>query len=394
MNKDVDTNGGGPEPPADPLGLDGEAGTPGPPPRRGGRFLAGLALLLALGSAGAAGYLYYELIHVSEERGLAERVEDLQAELERTTRRQSARHDELAEALQASRQGQDSRVQEMQTVVQDIVARAAAAQAASEAAVRDALAELPDQAPRVPNTWRYAEAGYLLRIANHRLRMERDVAGAIALLRAADAVLAELDDFALHDVRARLTEEIAELEALPAMDIQGLFLRLEALQRNLDELPTRAPQYPAPQDESEDARRDAEQGLWNALADQLSRLLRVRRLDTPVRPLLAPQESAYLALNLRLMLERAQIAALRGEQAIFQASLDSAEDWIRRYLNADDTQVPHMLGELAALRGYELRRSLPDISGSLKALQHALQDVDAGIEPDHGLEDAPDEGSP
>jgi uroporphyrin-3 C-methyltransferase len=328
-----------------------DAAEPAAPRPRGGRVLAGLALLLALTALAGAGYLYYELIHRSEVRSVADEVEALRTQVAQVDQR----FEEMAERQQAALE----RFRERQQ----------AARAATEKALRESLSEVARQAPPSTAEWRRAEAQYLLRIANHRLLMEGDVEGALSLLQATDSVLAELDDFALHGVRARLADEIAALEGVEGTDVQGLFLRLEAAKRNLDELPLRIPEYlqaeleiPPPADD-----------FWSVLKRQLSGMLSFRRLDGAVKPLLEPEEAVYLELNLRLMLERAQLAAVRREQMIFEESIATAVDWIQDYLDTSKPPVRRMLGELSALQDVDLARPLPDISGSLNALQDVLR---------------------
>jgi uroporphyrin-3 C-methyltransferase len=113
-----------------------------------------------------------------------------------------------------------------------------------------------------------------------------------------------------------------------------------------------------------------EPGFWSALWEQIGGYMRFRRFEgESVRPLLAPEEEAYLELNLRLMLERAQLAALRREQAVYEQSLATAADWISSYLDLENPGVQRSLDELEALAEVELDRPLPDVSGSLGALK-------------------------
>ena len=91
-------------------------------------------------------------------------------------------------------------------------------------------------------------------------------------------------------------------------------------------------------------------------------------LKTRIEPLLSPDEITYLELNLRLMLEQAQLAALRAQQEIFEQSLDNAADWMTKFLDTSDPQVEQIVRELRDLRESSVLRELPDISGSLRAL--------------------------
>ena len=332
-----------------------EDGAAPPPPaprvrRGGGRLLASLALLLSLAGIGGAGYLYYELIHRDANQAVALQLAALTADVAQADRRLGALAKSQQAALQAFRE------------------REAAARAATEAALRETLASVARQAPPSTGEWQRAEIQYLLRIANHRLLMERDLPGALWLLQTADTLLAQLDDFALHPVRARLADEIADLQAVEGVDLQGLFLRLEALKNDLHQLPLRLPRFAVPEQPTA-----AAAGLWDTLAQQFSGYLRLRRFDQSVKPLLAPEEAVYLELNLRLMLERAQLAAVRGEQLVFEHSLATAGEWIRDHLDLDERTVQRALAELEALQRVSLHQPLPDISGSLNALHDLLR---------------------
>jgi uroporphyrin-III C-methyltransferase len=324
---------------------------------RAGRALAALALLFSLAGLGAAGYLYYEVVYryAGMQRASTEAVADQLAAVTAEVARVDQRLETLAESQRAA--------------LRNLQERQDAARAATEEALRESLATVARQAPPVTGEWLRAEVQYLLRIANHRLLMERDVAGALALLQTADGLLAQLDDFALHPVRARVADEIAALQGVQGIDLQGLFLRLEVLKDDMDRLPVRIPAYVA----SAAPPEPSEPSVWETVTRHLAGYVRLRRFDAAVKPLLAPDEAVYLELNLRLMMERAQLAAVRGEQLLFEQSLATADDWIRAYLDPDERLVRKMLDELDALQKVNLQQPLPDISGSLNALREALR---------------------
>jgi len=115
-------------------------------------------------------------------------------------------------------------------------------------------------------------------------------------------------------------------------------------------------------------------GFWEALAEQFSSYLRFRRFDGSTKPLLAPEEAVYLELNLRLMLERAQLATLRREQLVYEQSLTTAADWLEEYLDTGEASVRRAIGELSDLAKINLNQELPDIAGSLTTLQSARRE--------------------
>ena len=318
---------------------------------RSGRGLAAVALLVALVALAGSGYLFWE-------QNLAPRPVD--PRLVALEQRVSGIDSRLAAAgdRDAVRRDLERIAAELRAEVASRLEAAAAVRAATPAA---AVASSP-------RDWQLAEVRYLLRMANHRVLLERDASGAAALLRSADSVLVALDDFALHEVRARIAEEVLALESLPALDAEGLFLQLEAIKRDVDRLPLRMPEWvPAPAAPAEPA------GIWDTLRAEFDRLLRFRHFDGAVRPLLAPEEAVYLELNLRLMLERAQLAGLRREQAIYAESIVTASGWIERYLDVDTPEVGRVLDGLRALERVNLAVPLPDVSGSLNALNAAVR---------------------
>lgn len=322
-----------------------------PTPKPPGRLLAATALLLALSALAGAGYLYFVLIYLqpnaATERALA------QAEAER-----NALGNGLAQAQESWRQGlkdsTDQLIGRLQTTESGLVER---------------LNQVAKAAPPSERDWKLAELEYLLQVANHRLLMERDVATALELLRSADDILRRLEDMALHGVRAALASEILSLEQTRGADVQGLYLRLDALKRQLKDLALAQPQFALPKQAAAASGQDA--GLGAALADEFRSLLRFRRIDAQVRPLLAPDEALYLEFNLRLMLEQAQLAALRRDQAVFSSSLDSARQWVGDHLDAAHPSVQAVGNALAELQQADLNLALPDISASLQELRKA-----------------------
>ncbi len=327
----------------------GTSAEPAPPPKPRGRFMGFLGLLFGLAGLGAAGFLYYQLIYLAPEAAVDARFSALEEELAGSRQSLAALADSQAQALT------------------DFAADQQRARNASQEEVLEAVNRVSAQAPPSRREWKVAELSYLLRIANHRVLMERDVAGALTLLKAADAILKELDDFALYQVRAQLADEILALENVESNDVQGLFLRLEAIKTEISAQSVKLPRF---ERDDVDTAADPEPGFFAALWEQIGGYMRFRRFDgASVRPLLAPEEEAYLELNLRLMLERAQLAALRREQAIYEQSLQSAADWISSYLELESPGVVRSLEELEALSNVTLDQPLPDISGSLSALK-------------------------
>ena len=341
---------------------EGAAAEPQAAPKRGqGRLLAAFGFLFALGALAVAGYLYFLLVYLEPNAGLTRGL--AQAAGERAALSEDLR--QLEEHLRLSeerlRLSEESRGQAQA----EWTAQADEWLAAADSALTERMNQISQAAPPSEREWKLAEVEYLLRVANHRLLMEQDVATASGLLQAADGILEALDELALHPVRAALADETLALSRSEGADVQGLYLRLDALKRQLESLALARPQYslPAPVEAP-----DEPVGLLEAVAAEFRQLLRFRRTDATVKPLLAPNEAVYLELNLRLMLEQAQLAALKRDQVVFDSSLGSAQEWVRSYLALDDPDVQGALEILADLRQVQIDAPLPDLSASLQAL--------------------------
>lgn len=222
--------------------------------------------------------------------------------------------------------------------------------------------------------WLLAEAEYLLRLANQRLTMERDAKGAEAILKAADKVLAESDDPGLYTIRQMLANELLSLQNLMSVDREGIFLRLDSLINMLDTLEQQA-FLREPVEGGENLFASAlvpeisDTPLWKELWSELKQLIVIRRLDTPAEPLLPPEQSHYLKLNLRMMLEQAELALLEKNQTRYQHSLAQAQRWLSQYFSEQSPQTQSMQNLLQELSTQSIAPELPDISGSLKLLK-------------------------
>ena len=325
--------------------------------------MAVFALLVALIAVCGIAYLYYALVMLNPAAAMTERLTGLQAA--------------------QSQLGADLRhlAGEQQTALEAFRAEQEERQRAFESALAESLGETT--APDRPSqrAWRLAEVEFLLRAANHRARFERDARLALDLLRSADSMLGELDGFVASEVRVLIASEMLSLEQAEVADASAIYLRLDAIKRRVADLTPALPQYvaSAPADTAVPTIEKAtspnnDAGFFPTLAEELGRLIRFRRIDTALERPPIPAESDALELNLRLMLEQAQLAALRRDQATYASSLDAALAWIPAMLDGQDARVQETIGALEALRRLDLETPLPDISGSLNELLKARRE--------------------
>ncbi|MFW6345230.1 MAG: uroporphyrinogen-III C-methyltransferase [Halomonas sp.] len=233
----------------------------------------------------------------------------------------------------------------------------------------EVLDELSSEQETDERDWLHAEAAYLLRLANQRLQLERDVEGAAALLRTADQRLREADNPALVPVRREIASELAALEGVPQVDRTGLWLALNAQQEQIA-------RQPLAQEIEEITVRsgieEAPSGSWqqqlSRFGQELKELVTVRQHDAALEALITPEQESYLRQSVRLVLEQSQLALLKEEAELYQASLEKATTLIEGYYDTGTSGVASVLERLGELKGATVRPELPDISGSQQAL--------------------------
>lgn len=229
-------------------------------------------------------------------------------------------------------------------------------------------------------SWLLAEAEYLLRLANQRMLMERGTQGALALLQNVDTVLRDLDNDDLFVVRQQLARDITAVKLAPVVDRSGLYLQLAALADAVEQLPDLPSDMtvdaePVPVAEAMLKESQKQLGIWQQLQGHfwsamavVGEHIRIRHHDQPIVPVLPPESSAYVRQNIRLMLERAQLAMLRENVDIYQHSITEARSILLRYF-ATQERAQIIATELQSLAQAKVQTQLPDVSGSLSALR-------------------------
>lgn len=244
---------------------------------------------------------------------------------------------------------------------------------ARQEALEQGMQALRDQLGREHAEWVVAESDYLLRYASRRLLLERDVRGALIALRSADALLADGANPLYLPVREKLRAEIQSLEHLPQLDVDGMALELGGLSRQLASLPLATARRAISGYQAETAQA-AEEGSWagrllSSMWHEVKSLVSVRRLDQKIQPLLPPEQRYFLEQNLRLRLELARLALLRGEVANYQENLATAAAWLDDYYDSEDAAVRNSRAAIAALAQINIAPALPEIGEALRALE-------------------------
>ncbi|MDH3533349.1 MAG: uroporphyrinogen-III C-methyltransferase [Gammaproteobacteria bacterium] len=343
-----------------------------PPPAQKEKSSGGvawLALLLALLTVAGVGYLLVQDWRAQSDAEQSESaLAELSSRLASSTDSLSSLDQGLAELAQADAQAAsdlealqgdlDNRMQMLSSLPSRM------------SNIENSLSTLQGISTGARNTWLLAEAEYYMQIANAQLQLAGNPHLAALALGMADERIVQLADPALTDVRRALADELAALELMEKPDIEGVTLTLASLARVVDALPLRQ----ASNDKAADgAAAESEQGgigrAWASIKGAFTGLVEHTAPGESAVPFITPEAEYFLRTNLTLQLQSARLALLRGEQAVFEQSLDDATSWLETYFDAGSAQVSSALQTIYELRDGLFDVSTPDISESLRLLR-------------------------
>jgi uroporphyrin-III C-methyltransferase len=227
--------------------------------------------------------------------------------------------------------------------------------------------------------WHVAEAQYLVKLANDHVQFTHNISMALTLLQRADQVLANLQDPGLLDIRKSLAADIANLQVMSQIDVTNLYLRLTALNNQLDQLPlpinplkTDTTQGDISTNPGSTNPGSTKSGLtwWQAGLDHswqaLKQIVVVRYNGSNTLPLVLPEEKIFLYQNLHAQMENAMWAVLHRNAEVYQASLARAMAWIQRYFAQEAPETKAMLQNLQELRKETIQPPVVNLSATLQ----------------------------
>ena len=343
--------------------------------KRGAGLIVSFGMLisiLALVVAGYAAYLIYE--SNSELKDARTSVRSLETELANLKRTSDQKIEQLSVVLEQTTASIAQTREAENTAIADL---GASFEVATEQLRTELRAELNEGLGTSGEDWLLAEVEYLIRLANQRVLMERDVSGALSLLSSADEIVEQTSGIAAYELRESLAYDIANLKAISDLDTDGIFLSLSAMASQVPELRRKQPELSSPrqtQVENGEAQNFYQQfiSLVSNIFGRVLNSVDYRRDGVAITPLLPPKEEYYLRQNLILKFEMAQLALLRNDQSVYHTSLSEAKLWIVKHFIETDPRTIALVTALDQLMEVEVDRSLPNISGSLRAVRGLL----------------------
>ncbi|NIY49846.1 uroporphyrinogen-III C-methyltransferase [Cedecea colo] len=227
-------------------------------------------------------------------------------------------------------------------------------------------------------TWLLAQADFLVKLAGRKLWSDRDVTTAAALLKSADASLADMNDPSLLTARRALTDDISSLASVTQVDYDGIVLKLNQLANQVDNLrlaDNDNDDTPMDSDDSELSSTMTEwrQNLVKSWHNFMDSFITIRRRDETAVPLLAPNQDIYLRENIRSRLLIAAQAVPRHQDETYKQSLENVSTWVRAYYDTDDAATKAFLDELDALSQQSINMDIPQTLQSQPLLEKLMQ---------------------
>ena len=227
-------------------------------------------------------------------------------------------------------------------------------------------------------TWLLAQADFLVKLAGRKLWSDQDVTTAAALLKSADASLADMNDPSLIGARRAITDDIATLSAVNQVDYDGMILKVNQLANQIDNLrlaDNNDDDSPMDSDSDELSSSISEwrinlQKSWQNFMDSF---ITVRRRDETAVPLLAPNQDIYLRENIRSRLLVAAQAVPRHQEETWKQSLDNVSTWVRAYYDTDDATTKAFLDEVDKLSQQSITMTVPETLQSQALLEKLMQ---------------------
>jgi uncharacterized protein HemX len=355
------------ENPAEELPVEEPAVADKPKRERSGNSVAWLAFLIALIALAAAGYTAWQDWRSAADTSVDDQVARLDSRITSSTQSLSGLEAQIAE-LGARDPGVDAAIDGLRRELDERI-RLLSSLPARISTLEGSVASLAGVSEGARDAWILAESEYYMQIANAQLQLANNPHLASLALKMADERILQLANPALTDVRRAISDELALLDVMEKPDIEGATLTLASLARVVESLPLANSADADEETPEADPDQSGPSRAWASLKNAMSGLVTVTPPDRAKLVQLSPDSEFFLRNNIALQLQSARLALLRGEQAIFEQTLDDTSALLTEYFDADSAAVTGALETIAEIRSHVFTTATPDISESLRLLR-------------------------
>lgn len=354
-------------PPEEPANV--EAPATGEKKEKSTSSISWLALFLSLVTLAAVGYMVMEDRRTrSAAESSSDTIEQLAGRVDASRESLSDLNQELAdlassdEVTRAQIESLQRRIEERLELLDSLPRRMSS--------LESSMSALQGVSAGARDTWLLAEAEYYMQIANAQLQLGNNPHLAMLALGMADERVVQMANPGLTEVRRAIADELAALEVMDKPDIEGVSLTLASLSRVVESLPLRTTDAGRGDgDSATDEDLSGTERAWASVKGAMTGIVKVTPPDEETRALLTPDTARLIRSNLALQLQAARLALLRGEQAIFEQSLDDANALLDAYFDTGSAPVSSAQQTIVEMRDSLFAVTPPDISESLRLIR-------------------------
>lgn len=399
-----------------------------------GNGVAWLALLVALAGTAAGGYLYYDQLQKSPQSALAslnaERAEEAQTianlksevyTLQKTLEEVKAAGNNgagfdateleskvayLAKSYNDTNTSLDNSAKALQNQIDQLLENQIALTKKSEqinvAAKRaDEAFELArafdtriaeqglaqdvvlDEAKSLINTiknatdlelLRLTEIDYLLKVAVHKVRFDKDFEMAKSALDSALQRLELVKTINFGETKSLIEANIKALSALEPVDLMAVTERLDKVSTVVQHAPLKEDSALLNLKKELFGQRENGGDNWKEkLKGSLKGLVVIENHRTDVPELMAKEDRFFLNQNIQLELTAAKVALMRDQFDVFTHSVETVKRWIETYFDEDNSDVREAIKHLQWLLDAKMELELPNVQRTLTDFEATLR---------------------
>jgi len=337
----------------------------------GGRFFIGLLSLLALLLSGTGIALGYKVWLELNKRMDQAAVDRQSIAHEVATIDESIKLQSFKKQIENNVSSINQTVGELSSQIEN--------QAKAQKGIELAAQETLQHVNRSQLGWGLKETEHVLRMANHRLRIERDVPGTITALKAASSRLHDLNDPRLLPVRESVSKQVGKLKNFPYPDWVGISLHIDNILAGLKQSVIKNAKHQQEKNSADEKAKPNNEELsgWGKLVDgvknSINDSIKVTREEQKLKMFISNQEAQQAYEFMRIKLLGAKYAVASRDDDAYHQELEAALAWLESTDTLYDKR--EMIEELSELNDINLEPELPDITEANTLLIETMETI-------------------
>ena len=253
-------------------------------------------------------------------------------------------------------------------------------------AVAGALADMSSRIVTAEQEWQLNEINYLLELAHQRLTLTGDTNLTQKALLIADDRLSGFVSPEILEIRRSISDDLKKINELSVSDFSATAIDFSTLIYKIAKLPLKGDnarpswanvQLEEGSEPATTAIEKSDQNNWLVWAKEIfgdvSRLVQIRRVDQTQLPKLESSQRFLAYENLRLQLLAGQLALLRRDQEVFEASIQQSRAWLIAYFEEPDAAVMSFDRRLVEISEIKFAWEVPSISKTLDLMREEIK---------------------